>query len=1163
MTLKDLYKRPIDRRIDPVATVSELDTEYVEREIEEYFFTDTLFKHLHTLLQKIAEGMEGRTGVWINGYYGSGKSHFLKYIYYCLSDAYGDKALDHFEKSLGNYEGSPLDQPVTEGDARVVRKKLQGLTIDPLMFNIKTVADDESDARSVTKVFYNRLNAFRGYNKTNIQIARFERHLDEQGQLEAFKEAFETRTGDRWSEKANDAVGMMLDQVIAAADEVADIDRGSTREFLLQRPSVSTEEFVDALERYLADKPDDYRLVYLVDEVSQFMEGRPNMLLDLQTIVEQIGDRLGDQVWIVCTAQQDLSRLVDSVKEEQQADYSYGKIMGRFETYLPLESQQADRIARKRVLDKRPEGAEALRAYFGDHEAPIRNQFERAESELYQGYQDEEQFVMHYPFVPYQFKLILEVIDAFEQADFFVSGVSSTERSLIGNVHEVAKACKDEPVGYFVPFDLFYNAQISDHLTHRARSIINNALRLDRVREEPFAQRVVKALFLVSNLREDQSANFPATAENIAFVLIEEADPNWVELKRKTQDLLDYLVEQNVVSESEGTYRFLQEEEIRVKREIDNTHPTHHEILETMAEEVIGKTIDWSNREKIGGTTVRLRLEVDDYQSGSSDDAVVRFQLRRQQSPEDVAIDVGKNELVFCLNEHFGSKELERLRETVRTESYLKDHRDSATDARREAMRHFEKEARRNLEQLRRWFERAMRDVRYVSGQQVLSASDRNGQSPETLYASIVNEHLERLYEKRDLATRYADGRRELEQAAQRHTDLDDSLTPAETEVDNYLSLSRHATLNDLVNHFIDQPYGWQDTEVIHILLRLEALNKWTFQWNSEDIDRRTFVEKGVKRQERSSITIHEQEDIDPALMHEAATALNQTIFNEEVVDQTTDPKRLENAIRSALKDERDEARQHISAYRGQPFAQHFERLRDALRDLEQVRGAEALFNAVVERAEALQEAVDLKSELVDFWDRNGETYKDMADLVDRHRHHTHLLDETTRNRLNKLSEYVGREDKPHRKFHSALDYFEAIRASIDDRVDALREEAENEYAQMFEELEAKAEERGAHDVLPDPELKLDQIRQTDDLGALQSELSRVSEQRAEYIAEIREAAQSQDGTTDDREIAFVDLNDELSDHELETEDQVEDFVGKLKQNLLARVRDGKVVIIK
>jgi len=329
MKLYDLYKRRVDRRIDPVATVSELDEGYVQKEIEEYFFTDTLYDHLHTFLGKLTQGTKGRTGVWINGYYGSGKSHFLKYIYYCLSEDFGEQALGHFRESLSaDYEDNPIDQltgdGVTEGDVQDIQGDLEDLTVAPIMFNIKTVADDDVDERSVTRVFYNRLNAFRGYNKSNLQIARFEKMLDQQGRLGAFKEAFEQRTGDAWMEKASQSVAFNLDKVLDAADAVADLDTSSARATLEAQPSVSTEELIDEMEAFLREKPDDYRLVYLVDEVSQYTEGKPDLLLDLQTIVEQVGDRLGNRVWIACTAQQALDRLVDNAREHQQADYSFG-----------------------------------------------------------------------------------------------------------------------------------------------------------------------------------------------------------------------------------------------------------------------------------------------------------------------------------------------------------------------------------------------------------------------------------------------------------------------------------------------------------------------------------------------------------------------------------------------------------------------------------------------------------------------------------------------------------------------------------------------------------------------------------------------------------------------------------------------------------------------
>jgi len=1168
MKLRELYKRPIDRRIDPVATVSELDEEYVHKEIDEYFFTDTLYDHLHTFLGKLTEGTEGRTGVWINGYYGSGKSHFLKYIYYCLSEEYGDEALDHIEESLRNYEGSPLEQPVTEGEVRQIRSTLEGLTVDPIMFNIKTVADDDVDERSVTRVFYNRLNAFRGYNKSNLQIARFEKMLDEQGNLAAFKQAFEQRTGDRWADKANQSVAFNLDKVLAAADEVADIDPSSARATLETKPSVSTEELIDEMEAFLRDKPEEYRLVYLVDEVSQYTEGKPDLLLDLQTIVEQIGDRLGDRVWVVCTAQQALKRLVEDAKAKKKADYSFGKIMGRFETYLPLESQSADFIARKRVLDKDPEGSEELREYFDEHEASIRNQFQRIESELYPGYKSEEKFVDHYPFVPYQFKLIQEVIRAFEDADFFVSGVSSTERSLIGNTHEVAQACKDEEVGYFVPFDLFYNAQIADHLTNRARSIINNALQLDRVTPESFAERVVKALFLVSNLREDQSANFPATAEYIAFTLIDEVDPNWAELKRQTQEILDYLVEQNVVSEAEGKYRFLQEEEIRVKKEIDNHNITRLDRLETFAEEVVNPVIKWSRRVDLEGTTIKLQRKVDDYESGSNGDAVVQFSLEGHEDPEKMAIGRGKAELVFCIHEQFGDEQSRRLYEAVQINSYVQDHLDSAAGERRKAMETFRERSKRLLQELRRWLEGALSKTKYISGQQVLSASDHNGRSPEAFYESIVQDHLKRLYDKRDQATQYASKRAKLrEVAAQSQTEIDGSLTAAETEVDSYLTMAQRPTVAEVMRKFEDDPYGWQDTEILHILLRLEARNEWTFQWNSEDVGRETFADRAVKREEQSSFTIHEQEDVDRELMYDAAKAMNQTIFNaaseEEEVPETTDPKELEESIRTLLRRKYEEANREASAHRGRPFARHFEAAANALKKVEQVRGAEQLFNTVVDRAEDLQEKVDQAREVSDFWNRNDETYREMADFVDRYRNQEHVLSRQARMRLDKLSTFIHSEDQPHKRYRSALDYFEALQDDVQEQIEELQDEAASEYKEVIEDLQRKEDELGVDGVVPDPKAKLDQIRRTEDLGRLNGELSRVSEYRAGYLADIRKAAQQESSEDDRRDAEIVELDDELSSHELETEDDVEAFVGDLRDKLLARVRNDKIVIIK
>lgn len=1164
MTLRALYDRDIDRRIDPVATVSELDPGYVEREIEEYFFTDTLFGHLHTFLSLLAEGTDGRTGVWINGYYGSGKSHLLKYIYYCLTDAHGAAALDHYERSLRTYEGDPLDQPVTEGQVRTVRRRLDRLTVDPVMFNIKAVTDEARERGSVTKAFYHQLNAFRGYNKSNLQIARFEKQLDEAGRLDAFRAAFQEAMGEPWDAAANDAVDFRLEQVLAVADQVADLDLDATRRTLERTATVTTEAFVDELERFLAEKPDDYRLVYLVDEVSQYMQGEPNLLVDLQTIIEEVGSRLGDRMWVVCTAQQELKELVEDARRKQQADYSYGKIMGRFDTYLPLESQQADLITRKRVLDKSPEGGEALRAFYREHQTAIANQFRRGGSDRYRGYDGEDEFVAHYPFVPYQFTLLVEVIRAFEAADFFVAGVSSTERSLIGNTHHAAKACKDEAVGYFVPFDQFYNAALADKLTHRARSIIGNALQLPQVASDSFAQRVTKALFLLSNLRSDQSLTFPATADNIAFVLIDTVDPDWAELKRRTQAVLDYLADQNVISESNGTYRFLQEEEIRVKREILNHKITQHDRLKTFAQALVQETLAWSSRADLEGTTVPLHLKVDDHEESSSGAVTVQVLVYGSETPENLALARSTRDLVLCLHEAFGERERERFNEAVQIRAYVQDHVDRATGEHLKAINTFAKESQQTLRELRRWFEQAMATVRYVSAQQVLSADAHGGPGAQGRYEAILDEHLRRVYHKRDLATGYAGTRTRLREVAARsgQQSLEDRPTPAETEVDSFLTLTAHATVADVMRRFTGVPYGWKDTEIAHVLLSLEARHTWAFKWNSESCSRTTFAEKAVLRGEQASLTIHQQEAVDPQLLSEVVRTLNHTIFNDQVVEPTTDPKQLAEAVRAALRQRREGAQSHASDHRGRPFAVHYERLASALGEVAQHRDAGALFQAVIGEAEALSAQVDRAQQLTSFWERHGDTYEAMRALVRRHEPHFDLLEPTPAARARKLATFVQTHEAPYTDFRTYLDYYEAVQEAIESHVARLRAEATRAYEAVFDALEQRRDELGVRDVLPDRQEQLGRLRHTYNLAALQHQLSTVSDFRARYLARLNDARARDEGEGAAPPVVF-NVREEISRYELSSEGDVEAFTEDLREKLLAHVGAGAVVIIK
>ena len=355
MKFKDLYEKGLDRKVNPAVSASDLNKETIELEIDEYVFTDEIINNLYKILNNIRNNQTSSSGIWINGYYGSGKSHFLKYIDYCLSEKWGKQALKRLRDAVAERPPMSLDVEPGEMDD-IIRWYTEKAKVETIMFNIGTVHDANSDENSVfTQVFWNQFNGMRGYNDSHLALAEnLEKALADDGKYEDFLQHVSDEGFD-WKRNIHRFSGSKLDLALKMA---ADVDDKLSYDVVRNRiknneVNVSVESFAAELKEYIDKKNDsNYRMVFLCDEISQFVDNRGGLLLQLQEVVKKCFEECNSQVWFACTAQQDLSEVIESSDINKTSD-DYGKIMGRFEVRASLQSTNPEFITQKRILEKK------------------------------------------------------------------------------------------------------------------------------------------------------------------------------------------------------------------------------------------------------------------------------------------------------------------------------------------------------------------------------------------------------------------------------------------------------------------------------------------------------------------------------------------------------------------------------------------------------------------------------------------------------------------------------------------------------------------------------------------------------------------------------------------------------------------------------------------
>lgn len=566
MELNRIFKQPVSRPIEGVIKADDESSLYVE--LNEYVLTDEVAKRLEHFLDAYND-YHGANGVWVSGFFGSGKSHLLKMLALIMENRSvdGSTALDIFLPKI----------PKEDELLRAALKKAVAIPSKSILFNIDQKADiiSKSQTDALLSVFVKVFNEMCGYFGKQGYIAHFERDLDSRNQLEAFKTSYQQHANKPW-ERGREQALLESGNIARAYAEITGEDPALAKGILDKyraQYSVSIEDFSEQVKAWLDKKPANFRLNFFVDEVGQYIADNTKLMTNLQTVAESLATKCQGRAWIIVTAQEDMNSVLGDMNKQQSNDFS--KIQARFANRLKLTSADVAEVIQKRLLTKNEAGTALLSSTYEQQFNNFKTLFEFADGgQQYTNFRDAEHFTYCYPFVPYQFPLFQAAIRGLSQHNGFEGKANSVgERSMLGVFRDVAIAIDNEPVGQLATFDRMFEG-IRGALKSAIQSAINNA---ERHLGDEYAVRVLKALFLVKYVKE-----FKATLRNLSVLMLERFGDDLPAQRKRLEAALNKLEQQTYIQRNGDLYEYLTDEEKDVEEEIKGTEVESTDILKEL-----------------------------------------------------------------------------------------------------------------------------------------------------------------------------------------------------------------------------------------------------------------------------------------------------------------------------------------------------------------------------------------------------------------------------------------------------------------------------------------------------------------------------------------------------------------------------------------------------
>lgn len=852
MQIEEMFEKPIDRNIKGVIKVGQKDEENIYQELDEYVVTDELQKHFREFFNVYNNGITVPTddiGVWISGFFGSGKSHFLKILSYILNSK-----LEVENKDKPGEIRRPIDFFKEDNkipDSKVIADMISSSNVstDVILFNIDTKSENsESEKEKILSVFVKVFNEIRGYATEYPFIADLEKKLEKENLYDEFKSTFESINGETWKD-GRDEFLFNSEDIVESLIKVGFMSEESAKLWASKAEAnykMSIEKFAEEVEEYCKSKGKNHHVVFLVDEVGQYIGENTQLMLNLQSITEELGSKCDGKAWIIVTSQQNIDDIVD-VKGND-----FSKIQGRFKTRLSLSSANVDEVIKKRLLLKNPKGFKTLKAAYPPLKPILKNNFTFTDSAEMKKYADADEFANIYPFAPYQFNLLQSALTGIREHGALGKGVGEGERSMLELFQESAKIWMDHEEDRLIPFYTFYDP-LDDKLDHSHRSVIIKAEKNENLND--FDVNLLKVLFLIKYVKE-----LKANLDNLTILMISHVDEDIPDLRKKIDKSLGRLENETLISKNAGIYSFLTNEEQDVNREIKNERVELGEVLNKASDIIFydiytEKKFRYNNRYNFG-----FNKAIDTIDSGMhKNDIGIRiispyYDFNLQTSPQSTLTEDNedekihnalkglsdeKNEVILYLNKDFTV--FREITEILQIEKYLRIHGTEIKRSLRDAKQEELQDKSSNIIIL---LEKSLKQSEiFVKGSKLniveKNVKDRIDDALNDLISKVYHKlkYMDFAPDKSDIIAAIKEQSQEtLSPVSKSHNALNDVDDYIKTQSDNFVKPS----LKTIVLRFTAAPYGFVDDDVVWLLSKLFSQQRISLIMNSEMISLRT-----------------------------------------------------------------------------------------------------------------------------------------------------------------------------------------------------------------------------------------------------------------------------------------------------------------------------------